>query len=1108
MFALPILLAVAAQQSPVVHSAQLSIEPAAGTIAIDDVIDIGTRGLALTLELHSGLSPQFEGATVTGRSVDGAIETFALRRDSESTPLRVRAAGSIVHDPVQVSSEHQRSFQETVGTISAQGVYLSPQSRFLPVILDEERGSPLLVSGRVTVRGLPVGFLAKVEGRRDVAVKDAFAYVQDTPVEGFHVVAGPLVEKAARAHGVDVKIWLRTQGGKAPTDAEALADRYLEVTGQYLALFEAQIGAYPYSEFVLVENFWETGYGMPSFTLLGPQVVRFPFILHTSWPHELLHNWWGNGVFPDGGNWTEGLTAYLADHENDARQGRGADYRRTAIQKYLDFVDVGAGDGGSADFPLEDFRGRFSAASEAVGYGKTLMVFHMLRRHLGDDVFGKGLKQLWKTRRFQRASFHDVADAFSAVAGRDVWPFMRPWVTTTGLPTLHLDVVAESHSADKTKRKVSITISQTQKSSPWPMNVPVVITTADGRSTVSEIVFPAGDGTISGLRRTASVTVPLTAPVARVDVDPFFEVFRRLDPDEVPPSLSRGLGAQKMLFVLPTIAGKAESEAWRHFASSICPDAKRCTIVDDKSVQTLPDDAAVWVLGYASYLRGGPYVMMKRHDIRFDDRGFFGPGGWERVMAGGDAAERRRLYDVERVAPDKTALALVMEHPRNRRLAMTFVGAPSADMIAKLEKKLPHYGKYGAVGFNGAAADNSLKLQWAAQGSALSFIKVPGSVVKVTGPAALAKLPPPFDGAAMLDVVRTLASPAMGGRPAGDPKTRAFVTDALKARGFQPRVVDNNIVVSIAGTKPDLPHVVIGAHLDHLGRITGIGKGSGSALFPGADDNASGVAVLLEVAAQLKGGAPSGGAGARGVDVVFFDGEESGRVGSKAYVAGLVANKTLPMAMVNLDTVGRVGSGPFLVLDGDSASEWVHIARGVGFTTGVNVTLAPQGGGASDQQSFLEVGVPAIQIFSGPNADYHKATDVADKVEAASLVGAAVVAREIVAYLRDRSDPLTAKGASSSSSSSSTARRASLGSVPDMQFPGPGVRFDGVSAGSGAEAAGLRAGDVLVRFDGQPVTDLRSYSELLKAKAPGDVVVVVVRRGGADVEVKVTLGAR
>jgi hypothetical protein len=1128
MFAIQILLAVAAQQAPVVHNAVVDLDVAAGTVAIDDTLEIGTRGLALSIELHSGMAPTFEGATVTGSSTDGDVETFALTRVSESTPLRVRASGRIVHAPVQQQGEHQRSFQETIGTIEPRGVYLSPQSRFLPVVLDEERGSPLLVSGRVTVRGLPKGFLAKVEGRADVAADaaaGASSFVQDTPIEGFHVVAGPLVEKKKTLQGVEVKIWLRTAdgtgggtgGGAAPADADALADRYLEVTGQYLALFGDLIGPYPYSEFVLVENFWETGYGMPSFTLLGPQVVRFPFILHTSWPHELLHNWWGNGVFPDGGNWTEGLTAYLADHENDARQGRGQDYRRTTIQKYLDFVAVNAGADGTdgVDFPLEDFRGRFSAASEAVGYGKTLMVFHMLRRHLGDDVFKAGLKHLWKTRRFQRTSFKNVAEAFSVPAGRDLWPFLRPWVTTTGIPSLHLAAVAESQSADKTRRKLTITISQTQAQAPWPMNVPVVISTVDGRSTVTEVVFPAGDGTRSGERRSASVTVPLTAALARVDVDPFFEVFRRLGPDEVPPSLSRALGAKKMLFVLPTLAGKAEAAAWRHFATSLCPNEKNCAVVDDKAVQTLPNDAAVWVLGYASYLRGGAYVTMKPHGIRFDDRGFFGPGGWERVMAGTDAADRRRLYDVERIAPEKTALALVMEHPRNRALAMTFVGAPNASMIEKLERKLPHYGKYGAVGFTGDAADNSLKLQWKAEGSPLSFVAVAGSVISVGPPPALQALPPPFDAAAMRSVVGDLASPRFAGRPPGHAATRAYVVDALKARGLTPipaaadcAVGACNVVVTIAGRDPTLPRVVVGAHMDHLG--TGGATGKGAAIFPGADDNASGVAVLLEVASQLKSG------GARGVDVVFFDGEEGGRLGSKAYVAALAAATPARkvMAMVNLDTVGRRGEGkPFLILDGDSASEWVHIARGVGFTTGVQAVLAPQGGGASDQQSFREAGIPAIQIFSGPHADYHKVSDTAAKVEGASLVDAAVLAREIVVYLRDRLEPLSAPGASgpaaaSASGGSSTVRRAALGSMPDMQFPGPGVRFSGVSVGSGAEKAGLREGDVLVRFDGQPVSDLRAYSELLKGKAPGDVVVVVVRRADRDLEVKVTLGAR
>ena len=100
--------------------------------------------------------------------------------------------------------------------------------------------------------------------------------------------------------------------------------------------YSGLIGPYPFNKFALVENFWETGYGMPSFTLLGPEIIRFPFILHSSFPHEILHNWWGNSVFVDygTGNWCEGLTAYLADHLVEEQRGKGAEYRRGTLQKY------------------------------------------------------------------------------------------------------------------------------------------------------------------------------------------------------------------------------------------------------------------------------------------------------------------------------------------------------------------------------------------------------------------------------------------------------------------------------------------------------------------------------------------------------------------------------------------------------------------------------------------------------------------------------------------------------------------------------------------------------------------------------------------------------
>src|SRR5205823_4259899 len=233
----------------------------------------------------------------------------------------------------------------------------------------------------------------------DGAGKDA--WISTTPADNIHLVAGPFSEAKEHKQGVDVLVWLRTGAdGKPADDAGALAQRYLEVTGQYLALYRELIGPYPYGKFALVENFWETGYGMPSFTLLGEQVIRFPFILHSSYPHELLHNYWGNGVFVDfaGGNWCEGLTAYLADHLIAEQRGQGADHRRAILQRVTDYVTP------ETDFPVSRFISRHNAVTEAVGYGKTAMVFNMLREKLGDALFTKALQEFYRDNRFRLAS--------------------------------------------------------------------------------------------------------------------------------------------------------------------------------------------------------------------------------------------------------------------------------------------------------------------------------------------------------------------------------------------------------------------------------------------------------------------------------------------------------------------------------------------------------------------------------------------------------------------------------------------------------------------------------------------------------------------------------
>jgi hypothetical protein len=283
------------------------------------------------------------------------------------------------------------------------------------------------------------------------------------PQEEVTLAAGPLVERARTAGRVEVQVFLRA-------DDAALAGRYLAAGAGYLAMYEALLGAYPYAKLAVVENFWETGWGMPSFTLLGPQVLRLPFILHSSYPHEILHNWWGNGVYvdPRRGNWCEGLTAYLADHLVQEQRGLGADYRRTALQRFADHVAEGR------DRPVSEFRARHDAVTQAIGYDKVTMLFHMLRRRLGDERFVAALRAFYAERRFREASFDDLARAMGAAGGEDLAPFLARWVDRPGAPALRLEsarVVTEGGA-----RAVELVLAQTQAGDPFELDVPVALT--------------------------------------------------------------------------------------------------------------------------------------------------------------------------------------------------------------------------------------------------------------------------------------------------------------------------------------------------------------------------------------------------------------------------------------------------------------------------------------------------------------------------------------------------------------------------------------------------------------------------------------------------------
>jgi Peptidase family M28/PDZ domain/Peptidase family M1 domain len=1055
---------------PIHHALRVDIDPVGHRIAVEDTIT-SPAGTALP-DLPEDALP-FDVA-------------HAARLDART--IRLRYAATIDHPISREGEDYARGFAETEGTIQAEGVFLGGTSRWYASYGDDG-----LVTFDLDVT-LPPGWDAMSQGKRVVHDRaDTGTHVRftcDDPQEEIWLTAGPWVETDRDLGGLDGIAMLRTKD-------DGLAAKYLDATGPYVSMYAKLLGPYPYSKFALVENFWETGYGMPSFTLLGPTVIRLPFIITTSYPHEILHNWWGNGVYvdPSGGNWSEGLTAYLADHLFAEQKGGGAAYRQEALQKYADYASH------SKDFPLTAFRERHSAATEAVGYGKALMLFHMVRRRIGDAAFVSGLRAFYAEHRFVRAGFGDLRRAFEKASGRDLAKVFDPWVERAGAPRLAVrDVVVRQGGP---AWQVTGTIEQTQDGEPYALDVPVAVTI--------DRVKDAWQGTIGSNARSATFTLDLPTRPLRLDVDPQFDLFRVLDPAEIPPALSGAFGADKALMVLPSKAGaellaayRAMAEEWNHGRTT------PMRVVLDSEIEDLPKDEAVWLVGFENRFLAATRPALAAYGADLDTAGMKVP----------ETA----------VARDNHAVALALRRDGATGPPLAFVAADRAAQVAGLARKLPHYHKYSYLAFEGDEPQNVAKGRWPVVGSPLSVALDPGRplsaipMAKLAARHALAELPPAYSKERMQATVNALASPAMKGRGLGTPeldRAAATIADAMREAGLEPaggtpgsffqdgtatiggrEVPFKNVVGALGGANPAFADqtVVVGAHYDHLG------IGAGGRIQPGADDNASGVAVLLELARQMAASGPL----PRRVLFVAFSGEEEGLLGSQRFVATRPAGTTT-FAMVNMDTVGRLGGGKILVLGAGSADEWIHIVNGAGYVTGAPVLAVMNDPGGSDQKSFLSAGVPAVQIFTGANSDYHTPNDTPDKIDGDGLVEVAAVTREIVAYLAERDTPLTSHAGGLRQAPPPQAagpRRASLGTVPDYAYDGRGVRISGTTPDSPAEKAGLLAGDVILKLGDTPVGSLADFSNALKSLAPGARVTVTFTRNGAQKSVDVTLGSR
>ena len=490
-------------------------------------------------------------------------------------------------------------------------------------------------------KGLVPGTLVRESFAKDYRAEFDFPH----PAEGIDLMAGPYTVNERRlaldgGRSVRIRTWFH------PELAD-LADGYLADSARYIERYSRLIGAYPFDSFSIVSSPLPTGFGMPSLTYLGREVLRLPFIRATSLGHEVLHNWWGNGVYPDWtkGNWSEGLTTFLADYAYKEDQSQEA-AREMRLGWLRDLAAVPPAE----DTPLKAFTARRHGISSIVGYNKSAMLFVMLRDLIGEAAFARGLRLFWKRHRFRTASWADLERAFAEAAGRDLSEFFGQWLARAGAPRLRLT------QARADGGRVTLRLEQDGK--PYTLRVPLRLliypdTTAERRV---DLTGPQ-----------ATATLDEQGLVQAVELDPDYRLWRRLEPDRLPPILREVFVAPRAGLLLAGDDARMRAAAESLAARVLDAQPKTMTV----SGPGLPGDEPVLIMGAHDLVDS----LLKRLGLP-PRPASLGEQGTAQAWAGRDA--RDRPYAV--------------------------VSAQDADAMSALQRPLPHYGKQSWLCFDGPRA--------------------------------------------------------------------------------------------------------------------------------------------------------------------------------------------------------------------------------------------------------------------------------------------------------------------------------------------------------------------------------------------------------------------
>ncbi|MEP6796242.1 MAG: M28 family peptidase [Saprospiraceae bacterium] len=381
------------------------------------------------------------------------------------------------------------------------------------------------------------------------------------------------------------------------------------------------------------------------------------------------------------------------------------------------------------------------------------------------------------------------------------------------------------------------------------------------------------------------------------------------------------------------------------------------------------------------------------------------------------------------------------------------------------------------------------------------------------------------DDRQMLSDISFLASNKLKGRTFGSPgevKAGDYIAGRFQQLGLQPKGENGTWFQALSVKNPN-PHtvefsknsdstglhgrnvigyidhkapltIILGAHYDHLGMGTFGSLGDGKpAIHNGADDNASGVGMILELAERLRAN--------KNFNYLFiaFTGEENGLWGSNYFTEHPTIDFKDVTAMLNFDMVGRLNPESKLAINGVGTSPvWPDLIKSSN-TFGFDITSSESGIGPSDHSSFYVMDMPVLHFFTGSHEDYHKPSDDVDKINSTGMVRIANLVVAMISGISNK-EKLQFTKTKDADPSSTPKLEVTLGVLPDYLYDGTGLRLDGVRDGKPAQIAGMKKGDIITHMAGKDIKDIYAYMAVLGTFHKGDKIKVTALRGGKEME--------